>query len=311
VVLYQMTTGRKPFLYDDMMQLIKAHLTETPLSLRELRPEVSPELQDVVMLALQKKRKDRFQSAEEFIEALRAVPEAVDLGGVEAGTSQVAASVRVRERLSGATSSASAASVGTAATVQAPGERSGLALDFDDEPLDRSMTTRARTGPQVLALLFFAVVVSVGTTYLLARYYPVADAGAPGVDSVARLIESGRLTEAERRVRKAIAGKPDDGRQHLLLGHIYSRKLWRKDAIKEYRRAIAQAPGLRSDPTMLRNVIGFLGKDKTVPRATRFLQRTVGVAAVPALKQASAEHTNPRVRRRAARALERIEGATE
>ena len=295
VVLYQLATGRRPFLHKDMVQLIQAHLTEQPLRPRELRPEISKDLERALLRALEKEREARFQSADAFMEALRAVPEARDIDTSASGVMPV---VRPggRERLA------------TAATVQATPSRLA-SLTSDDAPLDESIIAPLRPGLQVLALLFFAVVVSAGTTYALARLFPAAGAGLRGADQVQQLLARGELARAERLLRKAIARRPGDGRQHLLLGHIYCRKLWRPDALKAYRRAIARSPGLRGDPTMLRNVIGFLGKDRSVPGVTQFLQRDVGELAIPALKQAGEKHANPKVRRRVAQLLKQITGS--
>jgi len=159
VVLYELVCGRKPFLHGEMVQMIQAHLTEPPLPPRELRPEVSPQLEAVLLRALQKNRAARFQSADAFIAALSAVPEAPEPGPKET----VVTPRRTRqERL------AVAATVqATAATVQATVSPAALELD-DETPLPwEQSSSRAR----IFLVLVVAALLSAGTVALLERYY--------------------------------------------------------------------------------------------------------------------------------------------
>lgn len=75
VILYEMLTGRPPFEGDPMDVMLK-HAHEEPPPLRALRPEVSPEVEAVVLRALRKDPEARPQSAwelaEEFERAVRA-----------------------------------------------------------------------------------------------------------------------------------------------------------------------------------------------------------------------------------------------
>jgi len=75
VILYEMLTGRPPFEGDPMDVMLK-HVHEEPPPLRALRPEVSPEIEAVVLRALRKDPAARPQSAwelaEEFERAVRA-----------------------------------------------------------------------------------------------------------------------------------------------------------------------------------------------------------------------------------------------
>ncbi len=64
VLLYRMLGGRTPFQSRDLMALAMQHLRETPRSLRELNPMVTPELEAVVMATLSKSMHDRPSAAE-------------------------------------------------------------------------------------------------------------------------------------------------------------------------------------------------------------------------------------------------------
>jgi serine/threonine-protein kinase len=70
VVLYEMLTGRVPFEADSAVTIALKHVSAEPAAPSRLNPEVSPELEDVVMQALAKDPGARFADADEFVEAL-------------------------------------------------------------------------------------------------------------------------------------------------------------------------------------------------------------------------------------------------
>ncbi|MFJ4650475.1 serine/threonine-protein kinase [Nocardia sp. NPDC088792] len=67
--LFQMLTGRQPFLRADQAALIAAHLTAPPPSAHALRPELPVELDDVIATALAKLADDRYDSCLALAEA--------------------------------------------------------------------------------------------------------------------------------------------------------------------------------------------------------------------------------------------------
>jgi serine/threonine-protein kinase len=87
VILYQLLTGRVPFDGETPIAVVLKHNTEPPRALRTYRPDMSPEIEGVVLRALAKKRGDRqetaIQLAQEFEEALNAA-------GVQPGPSVAA-----------------------------------------------------------------------------------------------------------------------------------------------------------------------------------------------------------------------------
>jgi beta-lactam-binding protein with PASTA domain len=76
LVLYEMLTGQVPFSGDSAIEIAMKHLNETPRPPSSLRPELTPELDHVVLRALAKNPEDRYQASEEF---------SADLDRVEAG----------------------------------------------------------------------------------------------------------------------------------------------------------------------------------------------------------------------------------
>jgi serine/threonine-protein kinase len=77
IMLFEMLTGDRPYTADDPMRVLQMHLSSPIPSARALKPEMglSPELEAVVVKALQKQPGDRFGSAEEFDQALQRTPE--------------------------------------------------------------------------------------------------------------------------------------------------------------------------------------------------------------------------------------------
>jgi len=71
-LLYEMLTGRPPFIGDSPVSVAYQHVREIPDPASSLNPEVSLALDTVLMKALQKNRADRFQDAGAFRRALRA-----------------------------------------------------------------------------------------------------------------------------------------------------------------------------------------------------------------------------------------------
>ena len=85
VVLYELLTGRPPLRGDTPRTLIGAHLFHPPTPFSETDPggKVPTELRALVMKALEKKRTDRFGSAEELDQAVLRVREQVAGGDTE------------------------------------------------------------------------------------------------------------------------------------------------------------------------------------------------------------------------------------
>jgi serine/threonine-protein kinase len=73
VVLFEMLTGRKPFIADDPLQVVRKHLLEAPPTLKSVEPRIDfGDLEAVVAKALAKAPKDRFDSAVAMSKAVEA-----------------------------------------------------------------------------------------------------------------------------------------------------------------------------------------------------------------------------------------------
>ncbi|MGE5786156.1 MAG: serine/threonine protein kinase [Myxococcales bacterium] len=63
VVLYELTTGQRPFDGDTLDDICAAVAAASPRPIRELRPEVNPELEQAVLRCLQPRPEDRYPNA--------------------------------------------------------------------------------------------------------------------------------------------------------------------------------------------------------------------------------------------------------
>lgn len=70
-VLFELLTGRPPFVSDSLQKLISAHLKDTPPSPQSLRNDLSPALSEAVLKALAKDRAHRYQNVKELAVALK------------------------------------------------------------------------------------------------------------------------------------------------------------------------------------------------------------------------------------------------
>jgi len=75
VLLYQALTGTAPFQGHNDYEIMVAQVSKEPASPRAVRPEISPELEKIVLTALAKDPLQRFSSAGAFREALGGCPE--------------------------------------------------------------------------------------------------------------------------------------------------------------------------------------------------------------------------------------------
>jgi serine/threonine-protein kinase len=116
IVLYEMLTGKVPFTGDSAIEIAMKHLNDAPKPPSQIRPEIPPELDQIVLRSLAKAPESRYQSAEEF---------AADLQRVEAGlpvapeTSEAATAI-LAGALTGVTEAISPDSASTRVISQQP-----------------------------------------------------------------------------------------------------------------------------------------------------------------------------------------------
>jgi serine/threonine-protein kinase len=67
VVEYELLTGRVPFQGDSWLAVMAGHLQRTPERIRAIRPETSPALEAVVLKAMRRYPKNRYQTAADLL----------------------------------------------------------------------------------------------------------------------------------------------------------------------------------------------------------------------------------------------------
>ena len=73
ITMYEMVTGRRPFLGDSDFQIMSAHLQQAPMAPIEVIPGIPAALSDIILMAIEKDPAARFQSVEAFRAALSSV----------------------------------------------------------------------------------------------------------------------------------------------------------------------------------------------------------------------------------------------
>ena len=73
VILYELSTGVRPFRGENLAAIFMAVTQQTPLEPAEVKPTVSPELSGIIMKCLNKAQEERFQSGRELAAALEGV----------------------------------------------------------------------------------------------------------------------------------------------------------------------------------------------------------------------------------------------
>ena len=71
VIFYEMLTGEVPFQGPNPLVVLNNRLINPPIPPREVNPEVSPQLQEIIYRALERNATNRYASAAEFARDLR------------------------------------------------------------------------------------------------------------------------------------------------------------------------------------------------------------------------------------------------
>lgn len=88
-ILYEMTTGQRPFKGHDVMSTLMALATENPASPRELNASIPQQISDLVMKLLSKDPAKRPQSAQELVKLTEEISKSLASSAVETQTSAI------------------------------------------------------------------------------------------------------------------------------------------------------------------------------------------------------------------------------
>ncbi|MGA7377471.1 MAG: protein kinase [Candidatus Sulfotelmatobacter sp.] len=89
VVMYEMSTGKKPFTGKNSLMTLDAVLHDKPVPPGELNPKVPVELEGIIGKAMEKDRKDRYQSATQMKADLQQLKRENESGQVRSGLQTV------------------------------------------------------------------------------------------------------------------------------------------------------------------------------------------------------------------------------
>jgi hypothetical protein len=145
------------------------------------------------------------------------------------------------------------------------------------------------------------------TTPATAATTPAAGDGDATAKKVAALIDGDKLADAERILMAQAILEPKAGWVHLQMGEIYFRRLWRKDAEREWDQALQLDRALRSDARLGQRLCTALGPTWN-GAGQRLILRHLGAQAVAPLTACIREANDLGRLQTAARLIERVAG---
>jgi eukaryotic-like serine/threonine-protein kinase len=146
-LLYELLVGRPPFVGDSPVSVAYQHVRETPLPPSQLDPEISPEIDAVVLKALAKDRSERYQTAKDMKDDISRL-----LAGQQTTAEQATAVVPLAAGAMAANAYDDATHVATPPTFVPPSGPEGPEEEYEEEEPRKS-----RVG---LAILVTALIVA-------------------------------------------------------------------------------------------------------------------------------------------------------
>jgi tetratricopeptide (TPR) repeat protein len=290
-MLYELVTGKKPFVASDLARVLALQVTAKPPPFARSAPDarLPAALEAAVMRALDKDRNRRFQSADEFLGALDSLESAMVPQALAATAVSGARVAAARARAIGA-------------------ELSAL--------YDRLPWKLRRWGPVAGVLGVVLVLVIVPSLCQRATREaaappppkPVVAAAQVPVQKAEEAIAKGRLAEARAMLLQLLSKHPREARVHYLIGNIEFVERRPAAALAAYGEALTLDPGLRGDAALLMNVRGLLNdRDKRLAwDALNLTARRIGAPAAADLVTIASEDRRPEFRAAAREACGRI-----
>ncbi|HEY5924296.1 MAG TPA: protein kinase [Kofleriaceae bacterium] len=316
VVLFEMLTGKKPFIAKDPIAIVKKQIDETPPRLADVAPGNYGALEDVVARALAKSPLDRYPSAVAMAEALDAA-----VTGRSASAPEPTTQFLTSDVIEPAESSANVPiTVGSSVMIkpQKPGSSVRRQL-----PLSRTrwlvMSALLFAGAAVAAAIVWrdrifgtgderadAAVTVVVDKQAPADAAPPPDPAAELAATASQLAASGKVQAAIESLVKARKVYPDSAELAYVLGKLYFGKMWWHDGLANFKDAVKLDPKLKQDPELIKLVIrGFITTPGHDYRLANFLVE-IGAPAKPLLEETAKTHPNAGKRQRAQTLLNRM-----
>jgi serine/threonine-protein kinase len=331
IVLFELLAGRKPFVSENVGELLLMHREMAPPLLRATAPaaELSAQIEAVVSKALSKFASDRYQTAAEFAAALEATPEARGVvtpaaagprgappspaqgarpaPGALADATIVDSPSRIERIVGGEGPRAAPRDRRVVWVGIALGGAAVAALLVGRMLRGEDVASPKRSGASARVAEAASKPSSPGTP-APANTPPPAAAPAPAANVAERLAEARRLLargdweQARTALESLRTDAPNEAEPAYLLATIDLEHHRYVEGMAAAQTATRRDPALKTDPDLVKDVIGALGSDPVAERAEAFL-RSAGPPATPFLKDAAHRDPNPRVRDRAAALL--------
>ncbi len=265
VVLFEMVTGRVPYIADTPFAIVHDHIfSPLPLPSR-LNPAVAPDVEQVILKALAKEPADRYQGAGELFQALAAlssspdtapVPPPVATGEVGADGEPAGAEAAAGPSAADHRAADAAPAVSTAAPASAQVARPAATVPARRGRLRWIWLFAGLAGLAAVAVaLVFALRLLPGQgepppapTTAAALPGPLPPSRPLGLEDLVPLFAEPMPKEEALRslrdVEQELAQNPQDPGLHLLAGDLlYHLQRW-EEAVLHYRRALELDPGL-------------------------------------------------------------------
>lgn len=290
VMLFELLTGQLPFQHEDPGSMLRAHLVDTPPTLRSVRPELPAALEPIVAKALAKRQEERYRDGAEMLHALEHV-ELHARPSLEAVTGKLKVlRDELPEKLEKASAQVSEVSKQAGEKLGRLRQRAEALRTKLPEPIQKIPPTAflALGGLLVVGVLAAGVAIILSMVDRPAVVTPVAqvhlaelpegvaledveqtaalpaprdpweDEDMPGEMRPirARVLEGRRLGRSMLgTLRMLHRDYPQDCRPLLLHAHAYADKRWLSHALPLYVEVFELDPSCRGDPLMLDHMV--------------------------------------------------------
>jgi serine/threonine protein kinase len=290
IILYEMLTGRKPFVSDDVVRLLAMQITAAPPRFAEVSSElrIPPALEVAVMRALEKERDKRFATATEFREAIRRA----STDAAERGARLAASSVRMGFSVAAKIWAKRPLVVAFARRIWR-----GLGLlEAKTNEIAQPVLKRLPEKTRRFAVPGAAILLIVGSILVFGggqkgaapkleppKPKPVTPEMRSPIKRIEETMAKGLLTEARVLIMQQISSHPNDGRVRYLLGNLEFAEKNPGAGLQAYEEALRLDPGLRADAALLVNVRSELNDRRLGLVALDMLIKQVGKPAMDTL----------------------------
>ena len=155
VILYEMLTGRVPFEADSAVTIAIKHVSESPVPPSQFNPSIPPELEQIVLWAMNKNAADRPANADALIDALLAARSAIQAGSPTERTASFA--------------QVAAVAVPVPVGIEPEPVLVAAAVPVDEEPPPEETERGGSAWPWIILALVLLVAAGAGVAYMLTR----------------------------------------------------------------------------------------------------------------------------------------------